>query len=315
MTFHTANQQSLYFHSRGILLPTNFLPQGEKEALQGMKISDQSKKISKNTLRKDKYTIIPNRIRSLLIEEVINRGKKVKVVAENLGINYSSAKSILQVYKKEGRFQKKSSKPDQQKQEQELSQPKLINLSPIPLDSPKRPPLGQFDLDSLAFKLSKTESLSTNTTNELIISCNGSSSDPAAFSQPLLQNPFADQTTFFSKLNSNRADFNIASQYRDVSNNNQSLLQVAVQNQLNYQVNLDNLTKQIMHNPLLTRALLDKVLKQGLENMPSLPSSSFQINQYNYIQNPRRPEFGNNHRIATPKEIFTIPPFNPNFHS
>jgi len=46
-------------------------------------------------------------MREQLIDAVENRGEKIKQVAKRLRMNYSSAKSIFQVYKKEGRSNKK----------------------------------------------------------------------------------------------------------------------------------------------------------------------------------------------------------------
>jgi len=83
----------------------------EDSSSQGS-ISSGSKKIRKINEKRDKYSIIPNHIRLELIDAVINRGEKMKHAALRLGINYSSAKSIFQVYKKEGRADKKSAKKE-----------------------------------------------------------------------------------------------------------------------------------------------------------------------------------------------------------
>lgn len=54
---------------------------------------------------KKKYQNIPNDIRLKLIDAVENKGMKIKHAAKKFGINYSSAKSICQVYKKRGKNQ------------------------------------------------------------------------------------------------------------------------------------------------------------------------------------------------------------------
>jgi len=75
------------------------------------KLSTSSKKIRKEAAcKREKYNVIANDVRLELIDCVINKGEKIKRAAARLGINYSSAKSIFQVYKKEGRSDKKSSK-------------------------------------------------------------------------------------------------------------------------------------------------------------------------------------------------------------
>jgi len=69
-----------------------------------------TKKIKKTPHRKKKYKIIPDSLREKLIEAVQNRGEKIKQAAKKLRINYSSAKSICQIFKKEGRSSKKTFK-------------------------------------------------------------------------------------------------------------------------------------------------------------------------------------------------------------
>mmetsp|Transcript_37104 Transcript_37104/g.33372 ORF Transcript_37104/g.33372 Transcript_37104/m.33372 type:complete len:89 (-) Transcript_37104:1492-1758(-) len=49
-------------------------------------------------------------MRKKLIDAVENKGEKIKHAAKRLEINYSSAKSICQVFKREGRLKKKSFK-------------------------------------------------------------------------------------------------------------------------------------------------------------------------------------------------------------
>jgi len=66
-----------------------------------------AKKIKKLGYRKKKYKIITNKMREELIDAIENQNEKIKDAAKRLHMNYSSAKSILQVYKKEGRLNKK----------------------------------------------------------------------------------------------------------------------------------------------------------------------------------------------------------------
>jgi len=75
-------------------------------------LSSNSKRIKKNTEKREKYNLISNEVRLELIDAVMKRGEKMNHAAKRLGINYSSAKSIFQVYKKEGRADKKSSKKE-----------------------------------------------------------------------------------------------------------------------------------------------------------------------------------------------------------
>jgi len=66
-----------------------------------------TKRIRKKRGRKKRYHPIIDNIRQELIDAVSNRGEKIKEAAERLQINYSSAKSIFQVFKKEGRLNRK----------------------------------------------------------------------------------------------------------------------------------------------------------------------------------------------------------------
>jgi len=67
-------------------------------------LSDSSKKIRK---KRNTYQKISDDIRVLLLEAVQN-GETLKAAAKRHKINYSSAKSILHTYRKEGRILKKS---------------------------------------------------------------------------------------------------------------------------------------------------------------------------------------------------------------
>ena len=81
--------------------------ESESEKSQQMEIQE---KFIPMSLNKKKYHNIPNNLRLELIDSVENKGEKIKHVAKRLSINYSSAKSICQVFKKEGRRMKKSTK-------------------------------------------------------------------------------------------------------------------------------------------------------------------------------------------------------------
>jgi hypothetical protein len=68
-------------------------------------ISTHSKKIAK---RRCAYQKIDDDIRLQLLEAVQKKRETLKSASKRLGINYSSAKSILHTYRKEGRILKKS---------------------------------------------------------------------------------------------------------------------------------------------------------------------------------------------------------------
>jgi len=118
-------------------------------------------------------------MREQLIDAVENNGEKIKQVAKRLRMNYSSAKSIFQVYKKEGRSNKKVYKrkvhPQENKSEDLASQSiearqlqeslkafqnaqmsrqgfhpfwnntSQLNSEPVLLDNPKPFPFTQFE--------------------------------------------------------------------------------------------------------------------------------------------------------------------------
>jgi len=75
----------------------NYSPESEP-------ISEQSRKIQK---KRDTYQKIPDDVRVQILESVQN-GETLKSAAKRFQINYSSAKSILHTYRKEGRILKKS---------------------------------------------------------------------------------------------------------------------------------------------------------------------------------------------------------------
>jgi len=68
-------------------------------------VSNKSKKIRK---KRNAYQKIDDDVRVKLLEAVQQHGETLKAAAKRYGINYSSAKSILHTYRKEGRILKKS---------------------------------------------------------------------------------------------------------------------------------------------------------------------------------------------------------------
>jgi hypothetical protein len=75
-----------------------FLPPSEH-------IETTTKKIRK---KRNAYQKIDDDLRIKLLEAVQQHGETLKAAASRYGINYSSAKSILHTYRKEGRILKKS---------------------------------------------------------------------------------------------------------------------------------------------------------------------------------------------------------------
>jgi len=66
-----------------------------------------TKKIKKFGFRKKKYKSISDEMREELINCIQNEGLKIKHAAKKLRMNYSSAKSIFKIYRREGRLNKK----------------------------------------------------------------------------------------------------------------------------------------------------------------------------------------------------------------
>jgi len=69
-----------------------------------------TKVIQKSMFNRRKYRNITDAMRKKLIEAVETQGEKIKHAAKKFNINYSSAKSICQVFKREGRANKKAFK-------------------------------------------------------------------------------------------------------------------------------------------------------------------------------------------------------------
>lgn len=57
--------------------------------------------------RRSKYEKIDDDKRRLIIFEVMIMNNSLKKVCENHNINFSSAKNVIQIFKKEGRLEKK----------------------------------------------------------------------------------------------------------------------------------------------------------------------------------------------------------------
>ena len=60
--------------------------------------------------RSKRYAKIDDEFRKIIIFEVIHLGSSVRAVSEKLGINVSSAKNVISIYKKEGRIEKKKNR-------------------------------------------------------------------------------------------------------------------------------------------------------------------------------------------------------------
>ena len=56
--------------------------------------------------KRSKYDSIGNVKRRRLLEMVTEEGVQIKIAAERLGLNYSTAKTILQLYRRSGRIEK-----------------------------------------------------------------------------------------------------------------------------------------------------------------------------------------------------------------
>ena len=92
-------------------------------------ISDKSKKIRK---KRNTYQKIDDETRIKLLDAV-QQGETLKAAAKRYGINYSSAKSILHTYRKEGRILKKSAQERTTRKRTKLSSD--MEMSPIYLSS------------------------------------------------------------------------------------------------------------------------------------------------------------------------------------
>jgi len=93
-------------------------------------ISDQSKKIRK---RRSTYKKIDDGTRAKLLEAV-HQGETLKAAAKRYDINYSSAKSILHTFRKEGRIFKKSAQERNSRKRTKSSND--LEMSPIYLTKP-----------------------------------------------------------------------------------------------------------------------------------------------------------------------------------
>jgi hypothetical protein len=69
----------------------------------------------KNQGRKGVYDNVKDEKRMLLVSLVVNKGKKLVQASKLLKINYSTAKTIMRIFRKEKRMIKKVPKPVQQR--------------------------------------------------------------------------------------------------------------------------------------------------------------------------------------------------------
>ena len=67
--------------------------------------------------RSKRYAKIDDESRKTIIFEVIHLGSSVRTVSEKLGVNVSSAKNVISIYKKEGRIEKKKNRLKAQEKE------------------------------------------------------------------------------------------------------------------------------------------------------------------------------------------------------
>eukprot|EP00347_Sterkiella_histriomuscorum_P000164 403376929 len=83
-----------------------------------LKIKEASKIISKNK-RRSKYLKIDDEMRKLIIFEVMVMNNPLRSVCQKHDINFSSAKNVVQIFKKEGRLEKKMQRSRKSKNKNE----------------------------------------------------------------------------------------------------------------------------------------------------------------------------------------------------
>jgi len=143
-------------------------------------ISDSDSISDSSRLRKKRntYQKIPDDVRVNLLEAVQN-GETLKAAAKRHKINYSSAKSILHTYRKEGRILKKSAQertmkrkgeasPDYSEEPKPTKQCKKENVQPTSTDSKASKPVNM-----LADKKKPLAQSASNTQNENSTSTKG----------------------------------------------------------------------------------------------------------------------------------------------
>mmetsp|Transcript_53123 Transcript_53123/g.60887 ORF Transcript_53123/g.60887 Transcript_53123/m.60887 type:complete len:251 (-) Transcript_53123:457-1209(-) len=108
------------------------------------KIKKTNKGISKNT--RESYKKVSNQARSQLIFLVESCHLSLKAATEALGIKYSTGKSILTLYRKEGRILKKINCGEASPQNQVISESPVLAIMGIQSEkkSPLSPALEQF---------------------------------------------------------------------------------------------------------------------------------------------------------------------------
>jgi transposase-like protein len=117
-TLSTSTPNSRMMHS-----PSNHY-RGDDDGL-----APKSKKIRK---KRSAYQKIDDDVRVKLLEAVQQNGETLKSAAKRYGINYSSAKSILHTYRKEGRILKKSAQDRNMKKRPDSLSSNGMAMSPLP---------------------------------------------------------------------------------------------------------------------------------------------------------------------------------------
>lgn len=142
---YSSGEHSDLFSPRSNKENNNYYQQGTTDCDSESTMHSQNKKIRK---KRTAYNKIDDDIRVQLWEAVQQNGETLKSAAKRLNINYSSAKSILHTYRKEGRILKKNAL------ERTL---KLCTFSPSELDMP------QFNTyPTMTFEMNKFEGVQNN---------------------------------------------------------------------------------------------------------------------------------------------------------
>jgi len=145
-----------------------------------MSDSDSVSDSSRLRKKRNTYQKISDDIRVNLLEAVQN-GETLKAAAKRHKINYSSAKSILHTYRKEGRILKKSaqertmkrkgeSSPDYKEDPKPVKQCKKENMQPTSTDSKVSKPVNMLATDKkkpLAQSVSNTQNENSTLTGKL----------------------------------------------------------------------------------------------------------------------------------------------------
>ncbi|KAM3127813.1 hypothetical protein pb186bvf_020092 [Paramecium bursaria] len=81
--------------------------QQHQETFRFANIPSQEQQERTSSKRPSKYQKVDKFVRRSLIDQVCTQGNSLRQVAQNLGVKYSTAKAIIQVYQNEGRIGKK----------------------------------------------------------------------------------------------------------------------------------------------------------------------------------------------------------------